>query len=99
MVFLVFIGLLYPPPAWKVILFDARKVLQKIFFRWWLCTFFSSLLRASLRPGELGVAGACACVFLLGGPGQGEVKRERGVGPVEFINRTKGVRGEGRGQE
>ena len=23
--------------------FEARKVLQQIFFRWWLCTFFSSL--------------------------------------------------------
>ena len=42
MVFLVFIEFLYPPPAWKVF-FPARKVLQKIFFRWWLCTFFSSL--------------------------------------------------------
>ena len=30
--FLVFIGFLYPPPAWKVF-FEARKVLQKIFFR------------------------------------------------------------------
>ena len=33
---------LYPPPAWKVF-FEARKVLQKIFFRWWLWTLFSSL--------------------------------------------------------
>ena len=37
-----FIGFLYPPPAWKVF-FEARKVLQKIFFRWWLCTLCSSL--------------------------------------------------------
>ena len=31
-VFLAFIGLLYPPPAWNV--------LQKIFSWWWLCTLF-----------------------------------------------------------
>ena len=42
MVFLVFIRFLYPPPAWNVF-FEARKVPQKIFFQWWLCTLFSSL--------------------------------------------------------
>ena len=39
MVFQVFIGALYPSPAWKVF-FAAREVPQKIFFRWLLCTFF-----------------------------------------------------------
>ena len=43
MVFLVLIGLLYPPPAWKV-LFEARKVPQMIFFRRWSCTLVSSLV-------------------------------------------------------
>ena len=35
MVSLVFKGHLYLPSAWKVFFFEARKVLQKIFFRWW----------------------------------------------------------------
>ena len=35
MVLLVLIRFLYPLPAWKVFLFEARKVLQKIFLRWW----------------------------------------------------------------
>ena len=34
MVFLVFIGFLYLPPAWKVF-FDARKVLPMILCWWW----------------------------------------------------------------
>ena len=39
--FPVFHMVLYPPPTWKVL---ARKVPQKMFFRWWSCTLFSSLL-------------------------------------------------------
>ena len=42
MVFLVFIGFLYPPLAWKVFL-CSQKSSPKIFFRWWSCTPFSSL--------------------------------------------------------
>ena len=51
MVFLVFIGFLYPPPAWKVF-FEARKVLLKIFFRWWLCALFSSLNSSARGPPQ-----------------------------------------------
>ena len=42
MVFLVFIGFCIHHRPGKFF-FAARKVLQKIFFRWWLCTLFSSL--------------------------------------------------------
>ena len=52
MVLLVFIGFLYPP-AWKVF-FEARKVLQKIFFRWWLCTLFSSLFFRAPKAKPVG---------------------------------------------
>ena len=40
MVFLVFMGFLYPPPAWNVFHFVPRKVLQKILFRWWSGVLF-----------------------------------------------------------
>ena len=40
--FVVFIGFLYPPPAWKVFLWG-QKSSPNDFFRWWLCTLFSSL--------------------------------------------------------
>ena len=72
MAFLVFIGFLYPPLAWKV-LFEARKVLQKIIFRWWLCTLFSSLLLRdildNLRATFLQVLGDICLLLRLGGCG------------------------------
>ena len=45
--FLIFIGFLYPPPAWKDF-FEARKVPQKIFLWWWSCTLSSSLSNCAL---------------------------------------------------
>ena len=54
MVFLAFIGFLYPPPTWKafLFLFKAREVPQKIFFQWWLCTLF--FLCKGLTMGRFG---------------------------------------------
>ena len=49
MVSLVFTGFLYPPLAWKVF-FEARKVVQKIFFRWWSCTLSSRLSQEENPP-------------------------------------------------
>ena len=53
MVFLVCSGFLYSPLAWKTF-FQARKVVQKIFCRWWSCTLSSSLRGCirSFRPRE-----------------------------------------------
>ena len=49
MVYLVFMGFCIHHRPGKFF-FEARKVLQKILFRWWSCTLFSSLLfRISLR--------------------------------------------------
>ena len=42
MVFLVLIGFLYPPPAWKIFL-CGRKSSPNDFFRWWSCSLLSSL--------------------------------------------------------
>ena len=33
----------FTTPAWKVFLWCEQKIPQKIFFRWWSCTFFSPL--------------------------------------------------------
>ena len=62
MALLVFVAFLYPPPAWKVFLWD-QKSSPKDFFRWWLCTLFSSLhphkmrkLRPKLRPRKMWTA-------------------------------------------
>ena len=45
-----FVGFFYPPPVWKVSLFEARKVPQKIFFWWWVAyVFFFSGLRSKTR--------------------------------------------------
>ena len=52
MVFLVFIGLLYPPPAWQVFLLR-QKSSPKEFFRWWSCTYLSSLTDLCLTAASL----------------------------------------------
>ena len=78
MAFLIFIGLLHLPPAWKVF-FEARKVLQMIFFPWWSCMLFSSLGRAG---------GSSLAAFVITTRPDGLPKAEEPGRPSKEMKRT-----------
>ena len=62
MAFLVFIRLVCIHHRPGTFFFETRKVLQNIFIRWWLCTFFSSLHWSGVKRRS---SYLCVCVRVL----------------------------------